>query len=92
MSADADIDIINMRRKEMILLRNIKRFLASILTALLVCCTYNSETEGYLEYALEQAGDNRAELEAVLDHYKDEPEKLSFHKQQIINNLTLFLE
>lgn len=76
MSVDADMDIINQRKKEMILLRSIKRFLASILTLLLVCCTYNSETGGCLEYALEYAGDNRSELEAVLEHYKDESEKL----------------
>lgn len=29
----------------------------------------------YLRYALRQAGDNRAQLEAVLEHYKDDPEK-----------------
>ena len=31
----------------------------------------------YLEYALRAAGYNRSELEAVLDHYKDDPEKLA---------------
>ena len=30
-----------------------------------------------LEYALSQAGDNRQELESVLEHYKDDPEKHS---------------
>jgi hypothetical protein len=29
-----------------------------------------------LEYALEAAGDNRSQLEAVLKHFKNEPEKL----------------
>lgn len=31
----------------------------------------------YLSEALELAGDNRAELEKVLDHYKEDPEKLA---------------
>ena len=30
-----------------------------------------------LEYALQQAGDNRHELERVLEHYKSDPEKLA---------------
>ena len=30
-----------------------------------------------LEYALQQAGDNRPELERVLEHYKSDPEKLA---------------
>lgn len=34
------------------------------------------KTNRYLEYALEAAGDNRGELEYVLDHYKHDPEKL----------------
>jgi|GEM_PF-5776751 len=31
----------------------------------------------YLEYALRAAGYNRSELEAVLDHYKDDSEKFA---------------
>ena len=34
-------------------------------------------TQSPLEYALQQAGDNRPELERVLDHYKSDPEKLA---------------
>lgn len=37
-------------------------------------CSYNSR---YLSNALKVAGDNRPELEAVLNHYKDNPEKLA---------------
>jgi len=45
------------------------------LMALLTGCA-ESRVDG-LEYALRQAGDNRAELEKVLDHYADNPEKLA---------------
>ena len=38
-----------------------------------------------LEVALELAGDNRAELQKVLDHYKDAPEKLAAAKFLIEN-------
>ncbi|MBR5934652.1 MAG: hypothetical protein IKZ89_00705, partial [Bacteroidaceae bacterium] len=41
---------------------------------LLSACSYNSR---HLSNALKVAGDNRPELEAVLDHYKDNPEKLA---------------
>lgn len=34
-------------------------------------------TKSPLDYALEQAGDNRHELELVLEHYKSDPEKLA---------------
>ncbi len=43
------------------------------LSALLSSCSQMSP----LDYALEQAGDNRPELERVLDHYKSDPEKLA---------------
>lgn len=43
------------------------------LSALLASCSQVSP----LEYALEQAGDNRPELERVLAHYKSDPEKLA---------------
>ena len=47
-------------------------FILLILT--LAAC--RSENEKRLEYALEFAGDNRMELEKVLEHYKADPEKL----------------
>lgn len=45
-------------------------------------CSYNSR---HLSNALKVAGDNRPELEAVLDHYKDNPEKLAAAKFLIEN-------
>ncbi|MBO7520415.1 MAG: hypothetical protein J6T73_06515, partial [Clostridia bacterium] len=44
-----------------------------VLSALLSSCTQKS----LLDYALQQAGDNRPELERVLEHYKSDPEKLA---------------
>lgn len=44
--------------------------------------------EKYLEEALEMAGDNRGELEKVLNHYSDEPERLKA-AQWLISNMPL---
>ena len=43
-----------------------------LISSLAACHTIDRR----LEYALEFAGENRIELENVLEHYKDEPEKL----------------
>lgn len=51
-----------------------KRIFSFILASIfLAACT----TQSPLEYALDFAGANRAELESVLSHYKDDPEKLA---------------
>lgn len=47
-------------------------------------CSCKSKID-YLEYALISAGRNRPQLEQVLEHYKDEPEKLSAAKFLIEN-------
>lgn len=39
----------------------------------------------YLRYALRSAGDNRPELEAVLSHYRDDPQKLAAARYLIAN-------
>jgi len=51
-------------------------------TKILIClivlfsaCSFNKDKQ--LEYALNLAGENRSELEKVLLHYQDEPEKLA---------------
>lgn len=44
--------------------------------------------EKYLEEALEMAGDNRGELEKVLNHYSNEPERLKA-AQWLISNMPL---
>lgn len=49
---------------------------------LLTCCGRESVS---LRYALRSAGDNRPELEAVLAHYADEPEKLAAARYLIAN-------
>ena len=49
---------------------------------LLTCCSRESAS---LRYALRQAGDNRPELESVLAHYADEPEKLAAARYLIAN-------
>ena len=50
-----------------------KHFFLFVVSVSLAACTSQSP----LEYALDFAGSNRAELESVLDHYKDDPEQLS---------------
>jgi hypothetical protein len=52
----------------------------------LAACTSQSP----LEYALDFAGTNRAELESVLDHYKDDPEKLAA-AQFLIENMPVHI-
>lgn len=46
---------------------------------ILACLLFSScrLNDRYLLHALKDAGDNRSELEAVLEHYKEEPEKLA---------------
>ena len=65
------------------------RKLISIALSLLLCvsCSYESEL---LRESLKAAGDNRAELEAVLEHYRTvdkDPEKLTAATYLIINML-----
>ncbi|MCQ2064294.1 MAG: discoidin domain-containing protein [Bacteroidaceae bacterium] len=45
-----------------------------------------SKPVSYLEYALEASGRNRIEIEAVLEHYRDNPEKLAA-AQFLIENM-----
>lgn len=51
-----------------------KYVLFILLALILAAC--RSEKEKQLEYALDFAGDNRVELEKVLEHYRTDPEKL----------------
>lgn len=48
-------------------------FLLQILVIILQSC---SQKDLNLKYALNAAGTNRSQLEAVIEHYKDDPEKL----------------
>ena len=60
-----------------------KRVLFNFIIVLLISsCTQVSP----LDYALEQAGSNRPELEKVLEHYNDNPEKLAA-AQFLIENM-----
>lgn len=60
-----------------------KRVLFNFIIVLLISsCTQVSP----LDYALEQAGSNRPELEKVLEHYKSDPEKLAA-AQFLIENM-----
>lgn len=63
----------------------IRKSLIITLCLLLCSCAGEFTPDDYLEQALELAGDNRSELEAVLDHYKDEPEKLRAARYLIEN-------
>jgi hypothetical protein len=47
--------------------------------AVLLISACNNEKQ-YLKYALEQAGDNRHQLEMVLEHYSNDKEKLKAAK------------
>lgn len=47
----------------------------AICTTVLSCG--KKHTNEYLEYALRAAGNNRGELETVLEHYKDDSEKFA---------------
>ena len=57
-------------------------YISFILISLFCSCKNNVD---YLEYALISAGRNRPQLEQVLEHYKDDPEKLSAAKFLIEN-------
>lgn len=57
-------------------------YISFILISLFCSCKDNVD---YLEYALISAGRNRPQLEQVLEHYKDDPEKLSAAKFLIEN-------
>ncbi|WP_288738772.1 hypothetical protein [uncultured Parabacteroides sp.] len=54
-----------------------------LLATFLIACT--SPDNQRLEQALQLAGDNRGELEKVLDHYADTPEKLAAARFLIMN-------
>ena len=49
----------------------VKILLVPLIAFMLFSC------EDSMDKALRSAGDNRSELEKVLDHYKDDPEKLA---------------
>ena len=53
-----------------------KKSLYIILIFILAACTTETLNESQLELALEFAEDNRRELESVLLHYRNDPEKL----------------
>ena len=61
---------------------NIKFLIYLIL--LLISCSSNRNKQ--LEFVLESAGENRQEFEKVLEHYKNDPEKL-YAAQFIIKNM-----
>lgn len=46
-----------------------------LIGAIIIFCVFISCQEKRIEIALDLAGPNRQELEAVLEHYKDDPEK-----------------
>lgn len=55
----------------------VKRTLTEVLSGLLLCvCGISCVHDKGVGQALEQACDNRGELELVLDHYKEEPPKI----------------
>lgn len=56
---------------------------AALYALLVLGCSENSDK--YLDYALRAAGRNRAELEHVLTHYADSPEKLAAARYLIEN-------
>lgn len=62
---------------------------ATLYILALICalsaCSRHGGTDAMLDEALEFAGDNRCELERVLDHYSDDPEKLEAAKFLIRN-------
>lgn len=55
--------------------------IVAAISTVAVCTTVVScgrrQTNEYLEYALRAAGNNRGELETVLEHYKDDSEKFA---------------
>ena len=55
------------------------KFMTAVAGCLSIFSSCSNESDAMLRYALEQAGDNRPELESVLEHYRtadDNPEKL----------------
>lgn len=53
--------------------------------ALLTFYACSSGGNGLLELALDKSGENRSELEVVLDHYKDDLKKLEAARFLICN-------
>lgn len=70
----------------------ISRFLIFVFETIILSSSCSSfmvdKQEEYLEDALEMAGDNRYELEKVLNHYSDNPERLKA-AQWLISNMPL---
>ena len=70
-------------------MKNIFGFIgASVSCVLLAVLSSCSNEQRYLRYALKVAGENRPQLERVLDHYRHEdkdPSKLAAAKYLIIN-------
>ena len=60
-------------------------FILLILFSFISCKEYNKESIARLEYALSMAGENRKELEKVLQHYKDDSLKLQAARFLITN-------
>ena len=65
---------------------------AIVLLPLFSCSSHDSR----LEFALELAGENRTELEKVLKHYEDDPEKLAAARflieKPLLYNLSLICD
>ena len=57
--------------------RTIAKSLLIALFTLTTLASCISREPDYLEQSLQLAGDNRGELEKVLDHYKNNPQKLA---------------
>lgn len=62
-----------------------KRFIPFILFCLLLSCSAHKEKGISLEQALSMAGENRKELEKVLEYYKDDSLKLKAAQYLIVN-------
>ncbi|MBO7415680.1 MAG: hypothetical protein J6U22_03800 [Bacteroidaceae bacterium] len=60
-----------------------------IVIALLLSFISSCIENNHLNNALKVAGSNRSELEAVLNHYKDNPEKLAAARFLIENMLSV---
>ena len=65
---------------------NYRKVVHKLLFALFALTTLSaciSREPDYLEQSLRLAGENRGELEKVLNHYKDNPQKLAAARFQI---------
>lgn len=80
---ESEIQVVHSKYNKKEYIQSMKALFAIIIISLLTAC--QSKTDKRLEQALHLAGENRNELEKVLEHYKNDTLKLKATKFLIVN-------